>query len=129
MRVLILGGSGHMGSLVVPLLAQQHQLTIFDRRPPVPAFPEVAFVEGDVSDGPDLLAAMKGQEAILYLAMGVFGQGMSRPDVTHVALTIPHQGFDAVFVVGARERVNLTKAKELLGWEPNEPKQGGSDAV
>ena len=38
----------------------------------------------------------------------------------HAALTVPHQGFAAVPVVGrhARDRVNLERTKTLLDWEP-----------
>jgi hypothetical protein len=39
----------------------------------------------------------------------------------HAALTVPHQGFAAVPVVGrhARDRVNLARTKALLDWEPD----------
>ena len=36
------------------------------------------------------------------------------------ALDADHTGFEAVFIAGdeRREEVNLSKAKQLLGWEP-----------
>ena len=34
MRVLVIGGSGYVASLVLPILAETHTLRNFDRRPP-----------------------------------------------------------------------------------------------
>ena len=36
------------------------------------------------------------------------------------AISVEHQGFDAVFIAGDHEQqeINLSKAKRVLGWEP-----------
>ncbi len=68
MRVLIVGGSGIVGSLVVPLLAQAHDLRIFDRRPPLDR--SIDYFEGDVTRYPELASALSGMDALVYMAMG-----------------------------------------------------------
>jgi nucleoside-diphosphate-sugar epimerase len=68
MRVLVVGGSGAVGTLIVPFLAKTHALRIFDLRPPQDdAFD---FFEGDVTCYDGLIQAMQETEALIYLAMG-----------------------------------------------------------
>lgn len=69
MRVLLVGGSGFVGSQVVPLLAARHELRLYDRRPP-PYETDVEYVPGDVTDFAALAAAVDGVDALLYMAMG-----------------------------------------------------------
>lgn len=75
MRLLILGGSGHVGSLVVPRLAALgHAITLFDVRPPRFPLPDGAsFTAGDITDLGALYQVAPGNEGVLYLAMGRMG--------------------------------------------------------
>ncbi len=68
MRVLVIGGSGHVGGLVLLPLAQQHTLRIFDLRPPAGSLGE--YFAGDVGDYAALLRSAEGMDALLYMAMG-----------------------------------------------------------
>ncbi len=68
MRVLVIGGSGYLGTLVLPFLAQHHSLRVFDPRPPVD--PALEYVQGSVCDPAALSEAVMGMEAVLYMAMG-----------------------------------------------------------
>src|SRR5262245_2640129 len=68
MKVLVIGGSGLVGGLVLPHLAQQHTLRVFDLRPPADASWD--YVAGSVGDFDALARAAAGQEALLYMAMG-----------------------------------------------------------
>ena len=68
MHILVIGGSGHVGSLVTPILAENHTLRVFDRRPP--QMKSLEFFEGDVTDFQNLADAMKDIEAVIYMAMG-----------------------------------------------------------
>jgi nucleoside-diphosphate-sugar epimerase len=68
MKVLVIGGSGLVGGLVLPHLARQHTLRVYDLRPPVA--PSWEYVAGDVGDFDALSRAAAGQEALLYMAMG-----------------------------------------------------------
>lgn len=69
MRVLVIGGSGYVAGLTLPILAQQHILRIFDLRPL--ANPAWEHVVGDVGDPQALARAVEGMDALLYMAMGV----------------------------------------------------------
>lgn len=68
MRVLVIGGSGDVGSLVLPTLAQQHTLRVLDLRPPV--LQDCDFVQGDLTDPAAVGQAVEGMDALLFMAMG-----------------------------------------------------------
>jgi nucleoside-diphosphate-sugar epimerase len=68
MRVLVVGGSGYVGRLVLPLLEDRFTLRVFDRTPP--STPSVEWFEGDVTSPEALTSAAIGMDALLYMAMG-----------------------------------------------------------
>ena len=68
MHILIVGGSGYLGGLVLPLLARHHTLRVFDRQPP--ADTSLPYVAGDVCEPGALAGALSGMDALLYMAMG-----------------------------------------------------------
>jgi nucleoside-diphosphate-sugar epimerase len=68
MHILVVGGSGYLGGLVLPTLAQQHTLRIFDMRPPANAAWE--YIAGNSGDLAALSHAAAGMDALLYMAMG-----------------------------------------------------------
>jgi nucleoside-diphosphate-sugar epimerase len=70
MNVLVVGGSGYVGLLVLPYLAQRHTLRIFDRKPPQEG--PWHYFEGDVNDPDALAQACQEMDALLYMAMGKF---------------------------------------------------------
>lgn len=67
-RLLVVGGSGLVGGMVVPVLARRHPVRVFDLRPPAPV-DGVDYHAGDVADFPALRAAMAGIDVLVYLAM------------------------------------------------------------
>jgi nucleoside-diphosphate-sugar epimerase len=68
MRVLVIGGSGNVGSMTLPLLAQRHALRVFDKKPPASA--EWEYLEGHLEDWDRLREAAQGMDALLFMAMG-----------------------------------------------------------
>ena len=72
MRVLVIGGSGYLGTLVVPFLAPRHDLRVFDLQPPEngEAKSVLEYVQGSVCDPAALAGAVAGMDAVLYMAMG-----------------------------------------------------------
>ncbi|MDQ5850727.1 MAG: NAD(P)-dependent oxidoreductase [Chloroflexota bacterium] len=68
MRVLVIGGGGYVAGLVLPALAQQHALRVFDLHAAADLSGE--YVAGSVTDLDALLRAVDGMEAVLYMAMG-----------------------------------------------------------
>ena len=68
MKVLVVGGSGIVGTLITPFLAEAHTLRIFDLIAPQQGVFD--YVQGDVTRYDDLVAATSGMDALIYLAMG-----------------------------------------------------------
>jgi nucleoside-diphosphate-sugar epimerase len=68
MNVLLIGGSGVVGSLVIPTLLTQHRLRIFDLRPP--HHTSLEYLVGNVTDYQALEQAVQGMDALIYMAMG-----------------------------------------------------------
>ena len=68
MRVLLIGGSGHVASLIIPTLKEKHSVCVFDLRPPKDEALE--YIQGNVTDPEPLTEAMKGMDAFIYMAMG-----------------------------------------------------------
>ncbi len=73
MNVLVTDGSGIVGTLVVPLLAETHHVRVFDLR--APQTEGVEYVQGDVTDYAALRQAAQGMDALVYLAMGSLNWG------------------------------------------------------
>lgn len=67
MKVLLLGGSGHVGSFVSPYLRKEHELRVLDVRPP--KHEGLEYVEGSVTDPDSLRRAFAGVDAFVWLVM------------------------------------------------------------
>src|SRR5690348_6266151 len=68
MRVLVVGGSGYVGGLVLPFLARNHTLRVFDMRPPADS--GLDYVAGNACDFEAVARAAEDRDALLYMAMG-----------------------------------------------------------
>jgi UDP-glucose 4-epimerase len=85
MKIIIVGGAGYIGSHVArEFLDSGHGVTIFDNLSTGTRenlFPEERFVEGDMHDHPALLAAMRGHDAVIYMAAAkAAGESMVAPE-------------------------------------------------
>jgi nucleoside-diphosphate-sugar epimerase len=67
MKVLLVGGSGHVGSFITPYLKAEHDLRVMDMHPPKHA--GVEYVEGSVTDEAAVRRALKGVETFIWLVM------------------------------------------------------------
>ena len=67
MQVLLVGGSGHVGSFITPYLLRHHELRVLDLHPP--RHEGVAYVAGSVTDPAALRRALDGVDAFVYLVM------------------------------------------------------------
>lgn len=72
MRLLVIGGAGLVGTLTLPLLAEQHTVRVFDLRAPRVDVPHVI---GDVQDVDALSEATMDIDALVFMAMGPFRDG------------------------------------------------------
>ncbi|MFI9550914.1 NAD-dependent epimerase/dehydratase family protein [Nonomuraea endophytica] len=66
MRVLVVGAAGEVGRMIIPALAARHELRLFDPRPSL----QGDWFVGSVTDPEAVAAAVEGQDAVVYLAMG-----------------------------------------------------------
>lgn len=77
-KLLVIGGSGHVGNLILPFLAAHYALRVFDLKQPepipqpLPSSKEGAggWIQGDVRHFEALKAAAQGCGKLLYMAMG-----------------------------------------------------------
>jgi GlcNAc-P-P-Und epimerase len=99
MKILILGGSGFIGSRLAPLLLSAgHQVTIGDLSQPTGH--NAQWVKADVTDPASLVAACQGMDVVINLA------AVHRDDVRPLSL------YDKVNVEGA---ANVCKACDAAG--------------
>jgi nucleoside-diphosphate-sugar epimerase len=68
MRILLIGGSGYVGTLVLPLLSRHHDVLVLDKRPP--RVDGIAYQAGDITDPATLESAVRGVDALVHCAMG-----------------------------------------------------------
>jgi nucleoside-diphosphate-sugar epimerase len=76
MRVLVIGGSGYVASLVLPALSQRHAIRVLDLRSPA-ADIDAEHIIGSATEYADLRRAVEGVDAVIHCAMG--GHEVSRP--------------------------------------------------
>ena len=67
MNVLLVGGSGMVGSMTLPFLKDELQLRVFDRVSP--ASEDVEYLQGDVKDPAAVAKAVEGMDAVIYMVM------------------------------------------------------------
>jgi nucleoside-diphosphate-sugar epimerase len=75
MKVLLVGGSGHVGTFVTPYLRQQHELRVLDLVPPKH---DVEYVEGSIADPEVLKRALAGMDTFITLVMKSGQDGLVR---------------------------------------------------
>lgn len=68
MRILMIGGSGFLGTILLPHIRKENWVRVLDLSEPSEQCDE--FVCGSVTDLDSLSRAMEGIEGLLYLAMG-----------------------------------------------------------
>jgi nucleoside-diphosphate-sugar epimerase len=83
MKVLLVGGAGHVGTFIAPYLRPHHQLRVLDLRPP--RHPEVEYVQGSITNPDDLRRALDGMDTFINLVMKS-PQGGSSTDQTLVQI-------------------------------------------
>lgn len=67
MKVLLVGGSGHVGTFITPYLQERHELRVFDLAEP--RHDSVDFVRGSVTDTDAIKTALDGMDTFIWLVM------------------------------------------------------------
>jgi nucleoside-diphosphate-sugar epimerase len=83
MKVLLVGGAGHVGTFVTPYLRQHHTLRVLDLRPPQQD--GVEYVQGSITDPSALAQALDGVDTFINMVMKS-PQGGSVTDQTLVQI-------------------------------------------
>jgi|SRR5579875_121569 len=95
MQLLVIGGSGRVGTMVLPHLAEHHRIRVLDLVPPAPGPWE--YRSGSVEDIDAIAAGLDGVDALVYMAMN------------------PQSDWGSVATVGAAFDVNV-KGVYLALW-------------
>jgi nucleoside-diphosphate-sugar epimerase len=83
MRILLVGGSGRVGTMVIPYLRPEHALRVLDPVPPLD--PDVEHVAGHVRDEAAVRRALDGMDALVYMVLA------HNPDGTYAGEVIDPQ--------------------------------------
>jgi nucleoside-diphosphate-sugar epimerase len=67
MKVLLVGGSGHVGTFVTPYLREQHELRVLDLHPP--RHDGVEYIEGSITDAGAIERALTGVDTFINMVM------------------------------------------------------------
>jgi nucleoside-diphosphate-sugar epimerase len=67
MKVLLVGGSGMVGTFITPYLADKYSLRVLDLRPPTAS--GIEYIEGSISDPESLHRALEGCDTFVNLVM------------------------------------------------------------
>lgn len=68
MRVLLVGGSGMVGTFVTPYLVKHHEIRVLDLQPPEHSG-LVEYVQGSISNPDDLSRALEGMDSFINMVM------------------------------------------------------------
>lgn len=77
MRVLVIGGSGYVGTGILPYLRENHEIVVFDVKPP--RVEDVGYIHGSIFDGEAIHGAMASAEGVIFLAMAPEPHGIAPP--------------------------------------------------
>ena len=69
-KVLVTGGSGYLGTVLVPKLLEKHyEVSVFDLKTPVGLrYNDFTYIHGDIRNEEQCISAIEGQDAIIHLA-------------------------------------------------------------
>lgn len=110
--ILVTGGTGNIGSRVVPLLRAAGRAVRILSRHPRAGEPGVEHVGGDTVSGDGLPAALRGVDTVLHLAGGAKGDDVAARNLTAAARAAGAQHLVLISVVGAgRMPIGYFRAK------------------
>lgn len=68
MKVLLVGGSGMVGTFITPYLLKEHELRVLDTRPPLHA-DKVEYIQGSIADPDAVARALDGMDTFVTMVM------------------------------------------------------------
>ena len=77
MKILLVGGSGHVGTFLTPYLSREHEIRILDFHDPQH---DIEFVRGSIDDPAVLKEALSGMDAFVTIGnAGRTGRRQTHP--------------------------------------------------
>ena len=67
MNVLLVGGSGHVGTMTLPYMKEHHNFRVLDLAPPKDK--SIEYIQGSVTDVDIVQEALKGMDTFVYMVM------------------------------------------------------------
>ena len=67
MNVLLVGGSGHVGTMTLPYMKEHHNFRVLDLAPPKDE--SIEYIQGSVTDVAIVQEALKGMDTFVYMVM------------------------------------------------------------
>jgi len=120
MRILLVGGSGYVGTMVIPHLKKDFELRVLDPAPPKDA--SVDYVSGSALDPATVRRALEGMEAVVHMVIGRNPDGsyaMGDIDLNYdLNVKSLHRVLDAACEAGIR-RAAATSTMSVHGHRPN----------
>jgi len=115
MRIAVTGGSGDMGRNLIPyLLEQNHAVVSIDRALPSTRLPGVNFLIADTRDFGQLVAGIRGCDALIHLA-AIRAPGIHPDPVTYADNTVgSYNALSAASALGIK-RVCLASSINAIG--------------
>lgn len=68
MKLVVTGGSGKLAHYLVPTLAVDHEVVLYDKQSPENDKIKLSWIRGEIIDEPKLREAFKGSDAVIHLA-------------------------------------------------------------
>lgn len=84
MNILLVGGSGHVGTFVTPYLRRRHTLRILDVIPP--KYDDIDYVEGSIADPDAVRRALDGMDTFITMVMKSGQGGFTRDHTIQQAI-------------------------------------------
>ncbi len=102
MRVLITGGSGHVGRHIIPILAERHECIVYDLVPPPLS---VKFLRGNILDAAAVHWAMQGVDAVVHLAAFPFPGQISDDELMNINVMGTQRVVEAAALASPRKLI------------------------
>lgn len=68
MKVVVTGGSGKLARYLIPTLAADHEVVLYDKQSPEQDKFELPWIQGEIADEAKLREAFQGSDAVIHLA-------------------------------------------------------------
>ncbi|WP_026876080.1 NAD-dependent epimerase/dehydratase family protein [Jiangella gansuensis] len=133
MNVLVIGGSGMVGSHTVPHLAGSHRVRVLDRRPV--SADGVEWLEGDARSADDVARGVDGVDGVVHMAAVVPRAEQYDPATVHAAYEVNvaslHLAMSLAAAAGVRAFVHISTMSVFrrYGTDVIDPLAATPDAV